>query len=58
MTKSTVNETERMVVARIFDAPRELVWKAWTPAHGVALTLGRSSAESLCNSEELTVWSH
>ena len=26
----TVNETERMVVTRIFDAPRELVWKAWT----------------------------
>jgi uncharacterized protein YndB with AHSA1/START domain len=32
MTKSTVNETERMVVTRIFDAPRELVWKAWTEA--------------------------
>ena len=30
MTKNTVNETERMVVTRIFDAPRELVWKAWT----------------------------
>ena len=30
MTKSTVNETERMVVIRVFDAPRELVWKAWT----------------------------
>ena len=30
MTKSTVIETERMVVTRIFDAPRELVWKAWT----------------------------
>ncbi len=28
MTKSTV--TERMVITRIFDAPRELVWKAWT----------------------------
>lgn len=26
----TVNETDRMVVTRIFDAPRELVWKAWT----------------------------
>jgi uncharacterized protein YndB with AHSA1/START domain len=26
----TVNETERMVVTRVFDAPRELVWKAWT----------------------------
>ncbi len=30
MTKSTVNEVERMVVTRVFDAPRELVWKAWT----------------------------
>lgn len=25
-----VDETERMVVTRVFDAPRELVWKAWT----------------------------
>jgi uncharacterized protein YndB with AHSA1/START domain len=24
------NEVERMVVTRVFDAPRELVWKAWT----------------------------
>ena len=30
MTKNTVNETERMVVTRVFNAPRELVWKAWT----------------------------
>jgi uncharacterized protein YndB with AHSA1/START domain len=30
MTKSTLNETERMVVTRVFDAPRELVWKALT----------------------------
>ena len=30
MTEKTVNETERMVVTRVFDAPRELVWKAWT----------------------------
>ena len=30
MTKSTVNEKERMVITRIFDAPRALVWKAWT----------------------------
>ena len=27
---NTANETERMVITRIFDAPRELVWKAWT----------------------------
>ena len=30
MTKNTVSETERMVVTRVFDAPRELIWKAWT----------------------------
>src|SRR6185437_1608009 len=30
MTKSTVNEKDRMVITRVFDAPRELVWKAWT----------------------------
>jgi uncharacterized protein YndB with AHSA1/START domain len=30
MTDGTVNKTERMVITRIFDAPRELVWKAWT----------------------------
>ena len=29
--KNTVSETERMVVTRVvFDAPLELVWKAWT----------------------------
>src|ERR1700761_8161395 len=30
MTKSMANEVERMTITRIFDAPRELVWKAWT----------------------------
>ncbi len=30
MTKDTVNEAERLVLTRVFDAPRELVWKAWT----------------------------
>jgi uncharacterized protein YndB with AHSA1/START domain len=30
MTKNTGNEIERMVVTRVFDAPRALVWKAWT----------------------------
>ncbi len=30
MTAATVSETERMVITRTFDAPRELVWKAWT----------------------------
>ena len=30
MPKNTDNEIERMVVTRVFDATRELVWKAWT----------------------------
>jgi len=30
MANNTVNETERMTITRVFDAPRELVWKAWT----------------------------
>ena len=30
MTEKTVDEAERMMVTRVFDAPRELVWKAWT----------------------------
>ncbi|MGD0443294.1 MAG: SRPBCC domain-containing protein [Edaphobacter sp.] len=30
MTQNTASEVERMVVTRVFDAPRELVWKAWT----------------------------
>ena len=30
MTNNTANEVERMTVTRVFDAPRELVWKAWT----------------------------
>jgi uncharacterized protein YndB with AHSA1/START domain len=30
MTENTVSEIERMVVTGVFDAPRELVWKAWT----------------------------
>jgi uncharacterized protein YndB with AHSA1/START domain len=32
MTKNTANEIERMTITRVFDAPRELVWKAWTEA--------------------------
>ncbi len=30
MKKSADDETERMVVTRVFDAPRALVWEAWT----------------------------
>jgi uncharacterized protein YndB with AHSA1/START domain len=30
MTENKVSEIERMVITRVFDAPRELVWRAWT----------------------------
>ena len=30
MSNNTVDQRERMVVTRVFDAPRELVWQAWT----------------------------
>jgi len=30
MAENKVNEVERMTITRVFDAPRELVWKAWT----------------------------
>ena len=30
MANNTVTETERMTITRVFDAPRELVWRAWT----------------------------
>ena len=30
MASNAVRETERMMVTRVFDAPRELLWKAWT----------------------------
>lgn len=30
MTRNAANEPKRMVITRVFDAPRELVWKAWT----------------------------
>ena len=43
---STVNETERMVVTRVFDAPRELVWKAWTDPKYVMQWWGPSGCTS------------
>jgi uncharacterized protein YndB with AHSA1/START domain len=30
MTTKKSSEAERMMITRVFDAPRELVWKAWT----------------------------
>ena len=35
MTKEMINDTDRMTITRIFDAPRELVWKAWTDSNYV-----------------------
>jgi len=36
MTGKIVDETQRMMIVRIFDAPREVVWKAWTEPKYVA----------------------
>ncbi len=36
MADKTMNDAERMMVTRIFDAPRPLVWKAWTDPNYVA----------------------
>ena len=41
MTENTVSEIERMVVTRVFDAPRELVWKEWTDPKYVMQLWGR-----------------
>jgi uncharacterized protein YndB with AHSA1/START domain len=30
MANGAVSETDRMVITRVYEAPRELVWKAWT----------------------------
>ncbi len=30
MAEKTISEVERLVITRVFDAPRELVWRAWT----------------------------
>jgi uncharacterized protein YndB with AHSA1/START domain len=35
MTADAAREAGRMVVTRVFDAPRELVWKAWTDPQSV-----------------------
>lgn len=36
MASDTVHDVERMTVTRVFDAPLELVWKAWTDPKYVA----------------------
>ena len=40
MTKSENSEVERMVITRVFDAPREIVWKAWTDPKYVMMWWG------------------
>jgi len=47
MTKNTVSEIERMVVTRVFDAPRELVWKAWTDPNCARLPDGFSRGRKI-----------
>ena len=40
MTKDGGNVAEDLVITRIFDAPRELVWKAWTDPKYVMQWMG------------------
>jgi uncharacterized protein YndB with AHSA1/START domain len=40
MGESMVSEKGRMMITRVFDAPRELVWKAWTDPKYVMLWWG------------------
>jgi uncharacterized protein YndB with AHSA1/START domain len=60
---------ERMVITRVFDAPRELVWKAWTdPKYDVTIFedlgnsqtkitfIGNEPLESAKNSGQLEDW--
>ena len=35
-TRDTAEATEEFVISRTFDAPRDLVWKAWTNAEALA----------------------
>ncbi len=49
MTARTGNETERMTVTRLLDAPREVVWKAWTDPNAVMQWWGpRSFTTPFC----------
>ncbi len=40
MTKQEGNVVEQLMITRIFDAPRELVWKAWTDPKYVKQWMG------------------
>ena len=37
---ATHTATEDFVISRVFDAPRDVVWKAWTDAEALAKWLG------------------
>ncbi|MBI1938669.1 MAG: SRPBCC domain-containing protein [Ignavibacteriales bacterium] len=52
---STVKETEQkeLVITRIFDAPRELVWKAWTEPERLARWWGPKSFPIAVNKLDL-----
>jgi uncharacterized protein YndB with AHSA1/START domain len=50
MTKNTVNEKERMVITRVFDAPRALVWEAWTnPKYVMQWWAPKGFTSPVCN---------
>ena len=53
MTKNTVSEIERMVVTRVFDAPRELVWRAWTDPKYIMQWWGPKGAHTLSSTLRL-----
>lgn len=46
MISKTAVDTDRMVVTKVFDAPRELVWKAWTDPQYVMQWWGPSGFTS------------
>ncbi len=55
MVKNTVDEIERMVVTRVFDAPRALVWKAWTDPKYAMQWWGPKGFTSPCCQMDLRV---
>ena len=50
MAEGSGSPTDRMTVTRVFHAPRELVWKAWTDPHYVMQWWGpKGFAAPVCN---------
>jgi len=48
-SSATIADEEVLVIERVFDAPRELVWKAWTEAEQVMLWWGAKGIMPVCN---------